>query len=482
MAWRDAFLFRAGLITPLLLLTTLAFIEGCAHNYSYQIFPGEAPQDIFPQIKNRDQLWLSGNEAGVELRVFYAAGEKELAEEALEEVKKPPRFLHEATGITQNDFAGFYLYPTLDDGTTPYFTTNGKGSFTGVFLYRKGEPLLSIYHNREWLNGSYVHELTHGFLSGVKLDDRWLEDGIPEYLTREFAQYQDPELARGDYRLTPSLIALSRAKLKPWDMRDYKEIEKQLSTDPALAQWLGEKMAWHYAAAEELMRRWLVAAQANGIQAPLQDLLRRVRARGGSIGWKATEELAQAQTGKPIEELAHVTSEELAAAQAKAWEDRASSNLGARVHALSVLSALGIPNAQSSDDLLPVFSIPPDLSDVKRGWVWQVFQQGGTAVATVNDAAIAKEVVERARAGWGEDGYRFVPPELWRVIAATDRPLAIGQLVAIVNRSDNNLSLRDRANEVLKALTGQDVGWSAAESPTKRQQAAERWKAAQLGH
>jgi len=265
-------------------------------------------------------------------------------------------------------------------------------------------------------------------------------------------------------------------------MRDYEELEKQLSTDPARAQWLGEKMAWRYAAAEELVRRWMVAAKENGIQDPLQDLLRRSRALGGSIGWKATRELAQAQTGKPIEELARVTPEDLAAAQAKAWEDRASSNVGARVHALSVLSALGVPKGQSGRDLLLAFSIPPEFSDVKQGWVWQVFQQGGAAAATVNDPASAREVAEDARRGWGEAGYRFVPPELWRVIAATDRTLAMSQLVAMVASSDNNLSIRDRANEVLKALTGQEVGWSIAESPAKRQQAADRWKAIQLGH
>ncbi len=476
MLWRGAFLVRAGLITPLLFLLT--FAEGCTQNYAIQIFPGQVPENVFPQIAKRDQLLVSGNEAGLELRVYYTAGENKLAEEALAEVRKPPRFLSEITGITPKGLAGFYLYPLPTSGVAPFFTAKGAGTYTGVFLYRENVPLAAISSNKEWLNGAYVHELTHRVLdsSKLRLDDRWLGDGIPEYLAREFTLLNDPELSRGDYRLTPSLIALSKARLQAWDMSDFNAFQEKLPSDPDYAQMLAERMVWRYAAAEELVKRWMTAAQANGIQVPLRDLLGRIKARGGSIDWKATRELAQAQTGKTLEELARVAPEELVEEEAKAWEDRASLNIGARVHALSVISVLGLPATHSAGDLLPSFSIPPEFSEVKQGWVWQVFQQGGLAVAKANDPALAKRVAELARESWGDAGYGFIPPELWRALAATDRPMATEQLVVTLTRSDTPLSVKARANEALKALTRQDVGWSAAEKPAQRDQAAGRWR------
>lgn len=474
---KGAFLLQAGLIIPLLFLVT--FIPGCTRNYSFQISSEPAPKDLFPEIKSRARLPVSGREAGIDLRVFYASGERALAIEALEAVKRAPRFLSQETGTAAKSSASFYLYPLPEGGSIPYYGAKGPGTYTDVFLYRKGEALLSIRQNREWLNRTYPHELAHTFLldARVRLDDRWLDDGLSEYLASEFGRQNDPEVARGDHRLTPTLVALSRATLGPWDMRDFEAIEKKRFSDPEYAQLLGERMVWRYAAAEELVRRWMGAARKNGIENPLQDLLARVRPLGRAVDWKATRQLAKQQTGFSFEELARVSEGELSAAQAKAWAERAEANLGARVHALSILAALGLPSDASAHDLIPAFSIPSEYSEVKLGWVWQVFHQGGQALATANDPVLAGQLVEIAGARWGANGYRFVPPELWQVFARANRDLALGQLVETVNRSDSGLDIGARANAALHSLTGKDAGWSIEGSPVQRQQAAKRWKA-----
>lgn len=451
--------------------------SSCVRFYGVTLSPQAAAHDAFPEIRRRAPLKLDGRAESVTLTAHHAPGELELARQAIREAERPLRFLRGITGRTGNGSATFFVYPVPADEPPPPYSARGWGSsFVEVFMVYEGRDLLEIPHNRRWFYQSYPHEMSHGFLAELRLRDRWLSDGLAEYLTAEFARLEAPDIYRGLHWTTPAIVALTRTPLEPWDHSDFDEIERVARKDPAYAHFLAERMVWKYAAAGELIRRWMLAAREKGIEAPVEDLLHRVERLDREVEFESVQALALAQTGRSLDELAEVTEGELAESRQAAWRARGALVPAERVRALTTLSYLGLPPDAQPEDLLPSFVLPPELEGTER-WGRSLVEAAGGALAAANVAQVAERALGLVEHRWGPNTTRSLPPAFWRVVADRDRDEAMSRLIEIVTSGRESLSRQKAADQALQEITGRSVQWQLGVGPRERQQRARQWLA-----
>lgn len=452
----------------------LLLCAGCSYNYSRTVLPGGSPTNRFEEIRRRATQNLEGREVSVSIKVLYAEGEEDLAALALSAIRQPIAFLREETGRAPQASVRFYLYPLDPASEAPFYEVSEQGDFSGVLFFNQGSRTLATRANRDSFYFNFPHELAHMVLRGTGIEERWLEDGLAAYLASEFARSLDPDLPLVRYRWTPPLIALSRVRLTAWTYQDHRQFENALRTDPAYALWLGERITWNYAAAEELLRRWIQAATANGIRQPVSDLLARAAGFGKPIQWHETQILARQQTGKTLDELAAVSDEELHRLRVWAWEQRGAGSLGRRVFALQVLAARQPPVGTSPSGLLSSLEIPTGTSGKE---VKEVVTSATEAIAATSDAIVADRAIELIGQAWGESLYSAVAPELWKVLAERDRDLALKNLLKLMGGPGIRLSWSERANRALEELSGKSVGWTIELPPKEREERAAQWAA-----
>lgn len=469
--------------SPFLFLVLLNLVGGCAtQNRSVLITPSgtSAQQDAFSRIIQRADRTSTDREGGFDLEVHHATGQESFVPEAMEALRQPVSFLRETTGLESSGTIEAYLYPLAPDEEVPHYQPHGRANFTAVFFVSEGEPLLSRYNDRERYLEVLPHELVHTYLSSLPLADRWLEDGLAEYLKRAFVEAVRDELP-GDpsHSLTlldwiPSIVALRRVEWEPWSHEKTNRVLKLRSKDPALAAYLGQQETWNYAAAAELVKRWMAAAETAGTERPVLDLIRRIRNHDGRVRWHDTRRLIQEQTGRTVEELTEIRPEDVARARQWAWSERLSPEFATRVRALRNLAYLGVPEGADANTLLPAFELPPS---VPLGpYVEETLVRAASeAVAAANDTEAAVAAADLLRTRFGQDAHRIASPGLWEVLAGVERQRALEALTDTVQDPQVGLEYREEANKYLETLTGSTTGWSVELSPTARQQAAIRW-------
>lgn len=458
-------------------ILSLLTSSSCVRFYALTLSPEAAAHDAFPEIRRRAPLKLDGREESVSLSVHYAPGESELARRALREAERPLRFLREITGRSGSGSARFFLYPVPANEPPPSYSASGWGaSFVEVFMVHEGRELLEVPHNRRWFYQSYPHEMSHGFLADLRLRDRWLSDGLAEYLTAELTRLEAPDIYRGLHWTTPPLVALARTPLEPWDHSDLDELERVARDDPAYGHFLAERMVWKYAAAEELIRRWMLSARERGIEAPVEDLLHRVERLGHAVEFEAVQELALAQTGRSLEELAEVTQAQVAESRQEAWSARAAPVPAERGRALTTLSYVGLPPEAQPEQLLPSFVLPAELENRER-WGRSLVEAAGGALAVAQEPQLAERALGLVERHWGPTISRSLPAEFWRVLAHRNRDEAVSRLVEVVTSDRESLSRQKAADQALQEITGRSVHWQVDLGPRARQQRAYQWRA-----
>lgn len=475
--WPLRILFRCAVPAAGLAAMALLFGLSCTRYYSLRLTPQGQEENAFPKIVRRATLALEGRAGSFSLRVRYAPGEIGFARRALEDVERPARFLRQMTGREAQGSATFYLYPVPTGEAPPVYAASGWGTgFVEVFLVREGKELLEVPRNRNWFYLSYVHELAHAYLHGLGLRERWLSDGLAEYLAAEFARMEVPDLYRGLHWSTPPVVALERTSLEAWDLSDLDAIERAVGKDPALAHYLAEKAVWRYAAADELMRRWMRAARKHGVEAPVEDLLRRIERLDRKVDFETVQELASAQTGRSLEEIAAVTESELAEVREAAWASRGSPEPAARVRALTTLSHLGLPPGADAEDLLPTLELPPESEKPER-WRRSLVEAAGGALATAHAPDLAMRSLAAIDRRLGQDAVAFLPARFWLVVAERDHEQALERLLAIMASTEESLSRKEAADRALREVTGESVGWRVGLRPGERQEKAGAWEA-----
>lgn len=488
-AGRSERVFRLlrGLGTSLVLalLVTIGTLSAAADNKSFQIRPGTAPEDAFPRIVRQADKSLGVSAGEVTIRVHYPEGQEELAARAAQIAAVPIEFLMEESGKALAGAVDFYIYPLEASAPAPAYVPHGKTLFTQVFLARKGVPLLEVPSNRQWYLEMYTHELAHALLHPYRIQDRWLDDGLAEYLkdlfrSRAIASDLVSSGTNENYELTlrdwnPPLVSLRRVEHAPWKLTDAKRLLRVRHKDPFYAVYLAQKEFWRYSAAAELLTRWMAAARAKGIEMPIRDLLQRIERRGGSIGWEQIGELIEEQTGTTLAALATPSATELDKARTMAWEERVSENLGQRIRALRVLSELGLPADAPSQELLGSFAMPPGVPDAESA-AWNLHVATAAAVARAGVPDVCLEALAWLREAHGARAYFYGTPELWGCLAVTEPGTARELLLETMLDPKIGLAFQERAQSVLERLTGLEGGWSVTLGPEKRAAAAERWR------
>ena len=459
----------------------LAFTTACTHNRSLTIGAPEAipAEDALAQIKERATDSLSVEESGFAIKVHYGTREEGRAHEAAQLLRFPIVFVTERTGLKAHGRVEAYLYALQPGEDPPHFEARGRGDFTLVFFMSDAEPLLENAYNRLWYD-TFTHELVHSFLGSLPLRDRWVEDGLAEYLQAEFSKVYQPELPTGKASFPttsdwlPPLEALQRVTWEPWSHVETRRLLKIRKKDPELAAYFLNQEVWKYSAAGELLKRWMEAAGRAGIDEPVRDLVRRLRSQGGRVNSDVTRRLIRAQTGQAFEELVKVTDQDVKAARRWAWQNRLSSVYAERVRALRVLTFFGLPAGVACKELLAAFELPEFTPD--GPYVEQTLALATTgALASGGDAGAAAAALELLRQRQGEELPLYVAPELLGLVAELDEQKVVGELVSIMIEPRVGLGIRERANEILEKLTEETTGWSVELSFTERKRAAAEW-------
>lgn len=443
--------------------------------------PGTAPQeDVFPQIVRQASETVTVDERGFELSVHFAAPQRPYVEAAVEALQRPVRYLEQATGLTPQGKIEAYLYPWSPEEDPPHYQPHGQADFTLVLLVVEGKPLLGPVPNQHWYLETLPHELVHSFVRTLPIEDRWLEDGLAEYLKREFVtmvRREIPELQPGPATLPdlyPAVEALRRVEWTAWDHRPFRRLMKHRQNDPAQAVYLGQQEIWRYSAAAELLTRWMTAAARAGIAEPVRDLIQRLQAHDGRIEWKDTRDLIRAQTGRSLEDLVEVTEEEVEAVRRGSWAERHSQEFSTRIRALMTLTYVGAPPGVAAASLLTSFDLPEKSPTDSRA-VEALAVAAAGAVAASGDVETAVQAGELLVERFGPNAHWYSHPALWGLVAQRNRQVAMAQLAATVKDPRSGLEHAEIANELLEKLTGETVGWAVELTPAARQQAAARW-------
>lgn len=449
-------------------LTLLAASSGCTY---FTSFGAPGLKDVFPGIRERDRLHQEASIGSMTVVVRYGPGDEKFVPEALAEVSSILGFLARRVPSQPAGRVVLYLAPgTEDESIKP----RGRGTFVGVLLTGGPGPLMALTDNRVNLCAVGTHELAHAFLSPWQLSDRWLDDGIPEYLARAYGESLGEDLYKLRLPMYPPLAELHRARLAPWGLKTTLRAAVADLTNPAYMEYLGEEDLRRYSAASELVRRWFAAAEARGIADPLRDLLQRVATKARRIGWPETEQLCLEQTGKTIAEIAKVPERDLQAARLAAWRDRAAPAAESRVSALRTLSLLGLPPDVSAADLLPALSWP---ISAPGNWRFTVLESAGMAIGASGDGDVALQALDLLHK---EQGYlSLTSPQLWLAVYQRQPETALKGLSAMMAVSDDDVSLqtKEAANRELERLTGRSVSWKVEEPRPRRMAAAKEWMA-----
>lgn len=412
-----------------------------------------------------EQAW-----GALQFEAFGRPEQASAAREALDLALECARLIRRKTGLSPQYrlTVSLFVVPGCSEASTvcPF---SGKGSLGVVFQHVAGASVLADPANRAWQK-VLCHELAHMFLlPHLDFSDRWLEEGLAEYLSREHLKAIDREGTRRLPRVVPP-VALRQARIEPWPAEDRRG--RRDRKDPKLAAHKAHLAALRYQAAEELVARFVATAQRLGNEDALKTLLADLVARGQPVSFSVLEGACLALSGQTLSELARYSDAEEA---------------GLRREAVGLLSSSDGVDVAWALRILAEFG-PPD--DLDLGLIPSLVSAGAS-----HDRAVRRETVSAAGellGRWGdrrhmdgllkplepsghEGSLDALPPAFWLGYAAHDRKLAFERLLVIVGGEEFSLAWQDEADKALRRLTGTSAGWVADASPGYRARAARRW-------
>lgn len=455
-----------------------------AQSEAFTLGPAGEPRDHFPQIRAYATDTLRSKEGSFDIRVQHGSEEGAAAQAAVAQIQRMARFLTEETGLPLDGRLDLYLFPLEPGSSEVAYHARGPANFTEVLFLPHGLDFLRVRHNRRRLLTLIPHEVIHFLLRGLKLKDRWLEDGLAEYLRHRFA---NEAVSKGWFppatndvafvhldNWIPMIVALERTPILPWSYDDTQKLLKQRDRDPAYALYLAQQEWWKYAVARGFVTRWMKAMEEAGSKTPVRDLVRAIKHRRGRVDWDATGELVRHLTGRSREALAKPTEQELAAARKRSWDQRTAEHYTVRLLSLRTLAFLGPPPGVSGEALLPAFKLPAGVVN-PEGLIWNLHLAAAGAVAATGDAETARKAALALQDAHGDEAYFYAPPVFWRVLAEKERETALIALARQVGETRAGLESQKQANAILEELTGKTIGWRPEEKAARRETLAALW-------
>lgn len=450
------------LAVPLVLAMT-----GCFSSGSVEVATGTAaaPATHVPSAVATDVL--TGVEAGTRLEVRYLNEEaREAAGEALHLAREAVAHLAHALNRPVGGSALLVLYRA--DAQRPG-NLRAPTHVVAPVPYLPGKPLTQLPATWNWVH-ALIHEMWHAVEPRSVRADRWLSDGLPEWVAVEFLRQRSPEAFLARWQVPPPVALVDEYPPTPWSPASLlwlRRWERLARRDPDLAIYLGQREARRYAAAYALVDRWLAAMAAVGSAEPLRQLVREL-GRQGRVDFAAANELCRRLTGRTMAQLAAYSGEEKGHLARQGWAAATSLQPAAILWGLRVMTAFGPPPEAD----------PQQLVIASQGEAWRplgclgVFELS-RVVAAWGEEATVTSLYQAHRADEAAALRRCaLAPSLWRRWAARDRAEATAELGALLMDEKLDLRWKEEANQVLEELTGRRTGWRVDAPPEAREAAA----------
>jgi len=416
---------------------------------------------------------LQVHRSGVTVDAKAIGADEAAAAEARREATSAAACTEQLTGAEISATVRVLVYPASTDRPALH------GSMSKLVVFAApGQGVLADDRNWKELWVTLPHELNHVVTERL-VKERWLAEGLGELVGFTCSERRIPGRLVLEDALYPPQVALSGTRFGHWPGMgplSFMRMKRLVRRDPQRAAMEGVQEAVRYRAALALMRRWMAAAAENGVKDPLRDLLRRIAAEGKPVHWRRMQRLCREQTGRSLRELFTVTTEERAAARDRAWDSLTAPNFPARIQALRILAAWGLPDGADPADVIKALGVE-DIRDEDRPVLSRLFLARSVAEVLVKrrDPALLAAAYPHLVAVTGFDPPSGMPPLFWELWAARNRAQALRRLVTIVEDSPD-LSDQTAADASLRRLTHKSVGWKATSAPAKRARVAKRWQ------
>lgn len=416
---------------------------------------------------------VTAEEAGTRLEVRFASeAERPVAEVALALAREAVAHLAQVAEQPVGGWAILLVTPAHANAAPQHLRASAD-----VVLhvwYVSERPLEEMASTWVWVH-TLIHELWHGLEPPGIHPDRWLSDGLAEWVATSFVAPRAHETFKFMMQTPPAVALQEEYPPRPWPPPSWfsvARIRRLAQRDPAAAGYLGQREVRRYRTAYALVDRWLQAMADAGSAKPLADLLRELK-RHRRVDFPTANAICQRLTGRSMAQLALYSAAEKIDLARQGWEAAISDDEYNVLWGLRVMSTFGVPPEQDLHYLIAALagnsSADPacpanfELSRVVAAW------GDDSAVTAIFDAYTANH-----------DGTApskcALAPAFWLRWAERDRSTAVTRLAAIF--ADETISLRwhEEANRGLEQLTGSRTGWRTTANAARRAAAARRWQ------
>lgn len=393
------------------------------------------------------------------------------AREALSTVLRAAEFVHRTVGWEPRLRLPIVLRVTAgcEDGRPPC-QVDGEGALALAFDGSYQGQFLANAHNRLFTS-VLIHELTHLFvLSYVTFEDRWLDEGIAEYVATGFLASEDPSFARSLGDTLPAPVALHRESVRPWPVSE--RLPRRLRREEAAIDHVTHLRIRRYQAAEELVGLWVEAARSRGVDRPIRDLVARLAREPQPVSFAAVESTCRAQTGLSLVEVAAMTPARLSTLRSQAAQSLTSKEVRESYWALAVAAEFGTDEEITWNDVRNALALH---SSAPERWRCEVLRAAAAIAGRWGNGAARVEILERSFDQNGNERGCALPAAYWQGLAAEDLRKALVELERIIANPGRSIVCKVEANAALRALTGRDAGWSWDLNERTRARAARRW-------
>lgn len=466
-------LSRRSVAARAALAATLAVAAlACAGSASLEVGTGTPPTPPTRVPSRPAASSLTAVEASTHLEVRFAGeDERVVAEAALALAREAVTYLAGVAGRSVGGSALLLITPSGSGGHA--FNLRAATNVVLPVFYVPERRLEEMAVTWDWVH-TLIHELWHVVEPRGVHRDRWLGDGLPEWVAAGFVGQRAPESLKRLWQTPPPVALQQEYPPTPWrpaSLMWLKRWERLARRDPAAAIYLGQRENRRYAAAYTLVDRWLAAMAAGGSADPLGDLLKEV-ARHRRVDFPTANALCQRLTGRTMAQLAAYSPAEKGELARQGWEVAVADGETNLVWGLRVMAAFGVPpegdlrqlvfklghRTRTPGTCLAAF----DLSRVVAAW-------GDEEAMTALYAGFAGD--ENAAPSCG------LAPAFWVRWAARDAALAAARVAALMSDDATDLHWQEEANRGLEQLTGRHTGWRATADGARRAAATRRWHA-----
>ncbi len=463
---------RAATVPAAVVVILLATAPACTLSGALEFGPSEPLPQPTRVSSQPLAASLTAVEAGTRLEVrFGSEAERPVGEAALALAREAVAYVAHLVNHPVGGSALLLVAPAA-----PSAVGKNLRASSNVVLpveYEPDRPLEEQPATWKWLE-TLVHELWHGIEPRGVHHDRWLGDGLPQWVAASFLAQRAPEFLK-ELKPKPPPVALhEHSPPTPWPPASLSwlvRVQRLGRRDPAAAAYLVGREVQRYRAAEALVDRWIKAMAEAGSKNPLADLLREL-ARHRRVDFPTANAICLRLTGRSLAQLAAFSPAEKADLARRGWAAAHSGEGLNVVQGLEIMAAFGVPPGKDLRHLIAALAADPAAPHACPA----AFQLSRVVAAWGDEAAMTAVFTAYAAEHAAAEQKCALAPAFWLRWAQRDVPTAATHLAAILINPEVLLVWHEEANRALERLTQGSTGWRVYAGPARRAAAAARWQ------